>query len=89
MAPLPVPYPSPKNSSLRLNFIDPPSRGIIRLTYQETEHKESGDRPSPSEIEITPTMLAAGVDVLAGYDKRLSMDDEIVAAIYCAMAAKS
>jgi hypothetical protein len=60
--------------------------GIMHLTYHENDGHTKADRPS--EIEVTPEMIASGSDVMEKYylgDNRYCVDSEGLAAIFLAM----
>jgi hypothetical protein len=43
------------------------------------------DDNSTTEIEVTPEMIEAGADILAGYDSRFDLEDEFLRVLYLAM----
>jgi hypothetical protein len=45
------------------------------------------DRAAPTEIEVTPKMIAAGLEALFRWDDALRDDECMVEAIYRAMVA--
>jgi hypothetical protein len=48
---------------------------------------DSADRPAreKDEIEITPEMIEAGIEILYGYDRESAIAEDTVVAIYLAM----
>jgi hypothetical protein len=69
----------------------PRHRGIMHLTYHDEAPKsgkpvsDSTDSAGAPEIEITPEMIAAGVNEIASYNLDFESREDAVARIYEAM----